>query len=89
MFGLGTTTDSAAVPGVEEHAHTLSSAEDAEFLAERLARLGSGTVVVAGSGLTGVESAAEIAEQQAVAASPGSRGTGDRLVRHPRPGGLP
>ncbi|MFJ5063196.1 NAD(P)/FAD-dependent oxidoreductase [Streptomyces nigra] len=63
VFGLGTTTDTAAVPGVEEHAHTLSSAGDAEFLAERLARLGSGTVVVAGSGLTGVESAAEIAEQ--------------------------
>ncbi|MGW4004376.1 FAD-dependent oxidoreductase [Streptomyces nigra] len=62
VFGLGTTNDSAAVRGVEEDAHTLSSAEDAEFLAERLARLGSGTVVVAGSGLTGVESAAEIAD---------------------------
>nr|WP_079033505.1 FAD-dependent oxidoreductase [Streptomyces sp. JHA19] len=62
VFGLGTTTDTAAVPGVEEHDHTLSSAEDAEFLAERLARLGSGTVVVAGSGLTGVESAAEITD---------------------------
>lgn len=33
------------------------------MLADRLAHLGGGTVVVAGNGLTGVESAAEIAEQ--------------------------
>src|SRR5258708_12126311 len=32
-------------------------------MADRLARLGSGTVVVGGSGLTGIESAAEIAER--------------------------
>ncbi|MFC9088237.1 NAD(P)/FAD-dependent oxidoreductase [Nocardiopsis dassonvillei] len=63
VYGLGGVADTAAVPGVEEHAYTLNSAQDAEALADRLARLGSGTVVVAGSGLTGVESAAEIAEQ--------------------------
>ncbi|NYV77727.1 NAD(P)/FAD-dependent oxidoreductase [Streptomyces sp. UH6] len=63
VYGLGGVTDTTAVPGVDDHAYTLDGPEDAEALAGRLARLGSGTVVVAGSGLTGVESAAEIAER--------------------------
>ncbi|MFD7694649.1 NAD(P)/FAD-dependent oxidoreductase [Streptomyces sp. NPDC059805] len=63
VYGLGGVADTSAVPGADEHAHTLSSPQDAELLAERLARLGSGTVVVVGSGLTGVESAAEVAER--------------------------
>ncbi|MGW9042873.1 NAD(P)/FAD-dependent oxidoreductase [Streptomyces lydicus] len=63
VYGLGGVADTVAVPGVEDHAYTLNSAQDAEVLADRLARLGSGTVVVAGNGLTGIESAAEIAEQ--------------------------
>jgi len=62
IYGLGSVAD-PAVPGVEDHAYTLNSAQDAEVLADRLARLGGGTVVVGGSGLTGVESAAEIAER--------------------------
>ncbi|MFI9797185.1 NAD(P)/FAD-dependent oxidoreductase [Streptomyces sp. NPDC052302] len=65
VYGLGGVADTSAVPGADEHAHTLSSPQDAELLAERLARLGSGTVVVVGSGLTGIESAAEIAERHA------------------------
>jgi NADH dehydrogenase FAD-containing subunit len=63
VYGLGSVADTVTVPGVEEYAYTLNSAQDAEVLAERLARLGRGTVVVGGSGLTGVESAAEIAER--------------------------
>ncbi|WP_309232764.1 MULTISPECIES: NAD(P)/FAD-dependent oxidoreductase [Nocardiopsis] len=63
VYGLGGVADTAAVPGAEEHAYTLDGARDAELLADRLARLGRGTVVVGGSGLTGVESAAEIAER--------------------------
>ncbi|WP_274383530.1 NAD(P)/FAD-dependent oxidoreductase [Streptomyces bingchenggensis] len=64
VYGLGGVADTSAVPGVEEHAYTLNSPQDAEVLAGRLARLGrGGTVVVGGSGLTGVESAAEIAER--------------------------
>ncbi|MEU4532605.1 FAD-dependent oxidoreductase [Micromonospora ureilytica] len=63
VYGLGTVADGAAVPGVEEYAYTLDSVEDAASLADRLARLGTGTVVVGGSGLTGIESAAEIAER--------------------------
>ncbi|KAB2976853.1 FAD-dependent oxidoreductase [Streptomyces sp. SS1-1] len=63
VYGLGGVADTSATPGADEHTYTLSGAQDAELLADRLARLDSGTVVVAGSGLTGVESAAEIAEQ--------------------------
>lgn len=53
VYGLGSVADTAAVPGVEDHAYTLNSAQDAELLADRLARLarlGRGTVVVGGSG---------------------------------------
>ncbi len=60
VYALGAVTDTAAVPGAEDHAHTLDSAHDAELLA---ARLDGGTVAVCGSGLTGVETATEIAEQ--------------------------
>jgi NADH dehydrogenase FAD-containing subunit len=63
VYGLGSVADTGAVPGVEDHAYTLDSAQDAELLADQLGRLGRGTVVVGGSGLTGVESAAEIAER--------------------------
>ena len=63
VYGLGSVADTSHVPGAAEHAYTLSSRPEAELLAERLERLDGGTVVVAGTGLTGVESAAEIAEQ--------------------------
>jgi len=45
------------------NSHTPSTAQDATLLADHLNRLADGPVVVAGGGLTGVESAAEIAEQ--------------------------
>ncbi|OSP40483.1 FAD-dependent oxidoreductase, partial [Streptomyces sp. 13-12-16] len=63
VYALGGVADTVAVPGVDDHAHTLDSPEDAAVLAGRLAGLDGGTVVVAGSGLTGVEAAAEIAER--------------------------
>jgi NADH dehydrogenase FAD-containing subunit len=63
VYALGSVADTSRVPGVEEHAYSLSGRHEAELLAARLERLDGGTVVVAGTGLTGVESAAEIAEQ--------------------------
>lgn len=63
VYALGSVADTATVPGVEDHAYALNSTQDAEVLAERLARLGGGTVVVGGNGPTGIESAAEIAER--------------------------
>ncbi|MGW1735174.1 NAD(P)/FAD-dependent oxidoreductase [Streptomyces sp. NPDC001999] len=63
VYGLGSVADATAVPGVDDHAYTLNTPQDAQALADRLTLLTHGTVVVAGSGLTGVESAAEIAER--------------------------
>ncbi|WP_030264835.1 NAD(P)/FAD-dependent oxidoreductase [Streptomyces sp. NRRL B-24484] len=64
VYGLGSIADTASVPGADDHAHSLDGPEGAALLADRLARLGDGgTVVVGGSGLTGVEAAAEIAER--------------------------
>ncbi|SEM46969.1 NAD(P)/FAD-dependent oxidoreductase [Streptacidiphilus jiangxiensis] len=65
VHALGSATDTDVVPGIEEHAFTLDGQDAAERLAARLAELdaaGGGTVTVSGSGLTGVEAAAEIAE---------------------------
>ncbi len=63
VYALGSVADTESVPGVDEFAYTLDSADEAATLAAQLDRLGNATVVVAGGGLTGVESAAEIAEQ--------------------------
>ena len=63
IYALGSVADTETVPGVDEFAYTLNSAQDATLLADHLDRLADGTVVVAGGGLTGIESAAEIAEQ--------------------------
>jgi NADH dehydrogenase len=63
VFALGGVADTAGVPGADDHAYRLDGAPDAELLARRLAGLGRGSVVVCGSGLTGVEAAAELAER--------------------------
>jgi len=67
VYALGGVADTSAVPGADDHAYTLSSAQDAHLLADRLRTLGGegtgGTVAVIGTGLTGIESAAEIAER--------------------------
>ena len=63
VYALGGVADTQSVPGADEFAYTLNSAHDAVALADAVDRLGGGTVIVAGGGLTGVESAAEIAEQ--------------------------
>ncbi|MGZ2360019.1 FAD-dependent oxidoreductase [Streptomyces sp. 372A] len=76
VYALGGVADTSPVPGADDYAYTLSSAQDARLLADRLKGLGgedpeggedrergNGTVVVVGTGLTGVESAAEIAER--------------------------
>ncbi len=63
VYALGSVADTETVSGVDEYAYTLDSAQDALLLAEQLDRMPDGNVVVAGGGLTGVESAAEIAEQ--------------------------
>ena len=61
IYALGTVTD-ASTPGVAEHAYVYDDHDQAVRLAHRLGELDRGTVVVAGGGLTGVESATELAE---------------------------
>ncbi|WP_203925825.1 NAD(P)/FAD-dependent oxidoreductase [Virgisporangium ochraceum] len=61
VYALGATADTGAVPGAGELAYTLDSAHDAATLARALPDLR--TVAVCGSGLTGVEAAAELAER--------------------------
>ncbi|NED11815.1 FAD-dependent oxidoreductase [Streptomyces sp. SID9124] len=67
VYALGGVADTSGVPGADDFAYTLSGVEDAELLAGRLETLGGGngggTVAVVGNGLTGIESAAEIAER--------------------------
>jgi NADH:ubiquinone reductase (H+-translocating) len=62
IYALGSRADTASVPGVAEHAFTVADAEQATRLAERLRS--AGTVAVVGGGLTGIETAAELAESR-------------------------
>ncbi|MFD1149373.1 NAD(P)/FAD-dependent oxidoreductase [Saccharothrix hoggarensis] len=60
IYALGSHADVTGVPGAAEHAHSVSTQEDAEELAKALAN--ARTVAVTGGGLTGVEAATELAE---------------------------
>lgn len=64
VYALGATTDTAAVPGADRHAHTLDSRGAAMVFAARLDEMEAdgGAVTVCGGGPTGVEAAAEVAE---------------------------
>ncbi|RSN14383.1 oxidoreductase [Nonomuraea sp. WAC 01424] len=63
VYALGSGWDAEGVPGVAEHAHDIAGRPGALRLRERLARLDAGqSVVVVGGGLTGLETATEIAE---------------------------
>ncbi|MEV6767581.1 FAD-dependent oxidoreductase [Nocardia sp. NPDC051030] len=63
VYALGSATETYRVPGVDQHAHTINSPQQAARLGRRLAGLAAGSAVaVCGGGLTGVETAAEIAE---------------------------
>ncbi|MFD8495773.1 NAD(P)/FAD-dependent oxidoreductase [Amycolatopsis sp. NPDC059657] len=63
VYALGSTAADCGVPGVAEHAHDLAGKQSALRLRDRLAGLDAGgTVLVVGGGLTGIETATEIAE---------------------------
>ncbi|MFB9832890.1 NAD(P)/FAD-dependent oxidoreductase [Actinoallomurus acaciae] len=82
VYALGSSAATGRVPGADAHAFTLSSPQHAVRLAARLDEVAAagGTVTVCGSGLTGVEATAEIAE-----AHPGLRVT---LVGLDEPGAM-
>jgi NADH dehydrogenase len=63
VYALGSSLDDRGVPGVAEHAYYVASRPGALRLRERLGALApGGRVVVVGGGLTGIETASEIAE---------------------------
>ncbi|MEV0080206.1 FAD-dependent oxidoreductase [Nocardia neocaledoniensis] len=81
VYALGSTTDTAAVPGAAEHAWALNDPRVVHRFAGELAALAEGAAVtVCGGGLTGIEAAAEIAESH-----PGLRVT---LVSATEPGAM-
>lgn len=63
VYALGSGWNPGSVPGVAEHAHDVTGRAGALRLRDRLAGLAAGeTVVVVGGGLTGLETATEVAE---------------------------
>lgn len=65
LYALGSSAAHHGVPGAAGHAFDVSGLPSALRLRERLAALGAGaTVLVVGEGLTGVETATEIAESR-------------------------
>jgi NADH:ubiquinone reductase (H+-translocating) len=63
VYALGSSVDRSAVAGVRDYAYTLDS-HSAPLLAQRMKSIAqkNGKVVVIGGGLTGIESATELAE---------------------------
>ena len=91
VYALGSAAADHGVPGVAEHAHNVAGKEAALRLRARLGELRpGGTVLVAGGGLTAIESATEIAEahphlEVAVAARAGvGAWLSDKAQRHLR-----
>ncbi|MEV5504238.1 FAD-dependent oxidoreductase [Nonomuraea fuscirosea] len=68
VYALGSRVADHGVPGVAEHAFDVTGRPSALRLRERLDRLsgpgGNGNVLVVGDGLTGIETATEIAESR-------------------------
>ncbi|MFI9816843.1 NAD(P)/FAD-dependent oxidoreductase [Saccharothrix variisporea] len=65
VYALGSHGDDHGVPGVAEHAFDVAARPSALRLRDRLDALpGRGNVVVVGDGLTGIETATEIAESR-------------------------
>lgn len=63
IVATGSTVEKNAIPGVAEHAHTLSAVDSSRRLAADLERAPEGArVAVVGTGLLGIEAASEIAE---------------------------
>ncbi|MFJ8255072.1 NAD(P)/FAD-dependent oxidoreductase [Streptomyces sp. NPDC094466] len=65
LYALGSSVAHHDVPGAAEYAFDVAGRSSALLLRERLAGLGGGgTVVVVGEGLTGIETATELAESR-------------------------
>jgi NADH dehydrogenase FAD-containing subunit len=65
VYALGSVAAKPSIPGVSEHAYGIGNIDEAEALRERVASLPAGAqAVVIGGGLTGIETATELAESR-------------------------
>lgn len=65
VYALGSVAAKPDIPGVSEHAYGIGNIDEAEALRERVASLSAGAqAVVIGGGLTGIETATELAESR-------------------------
>lgn len=63
VYALGSSMDVDTVPGVREHAHSFHSTKAAQRIFRSLSTPQQSNVLVVGGGLTGIETAAELAER--------------------------
>lgn len=88
VYALGSRADLDSTPGAAEHAYSVADLAGAQRLRERLGH--GGTVAIVGGGLTGVETAAELAEShpdlkvRMVTGGELGAGLSDRARRHLR-----
>jgi NADH:ubiquinone reductase (H+-translocating) len=63
VYAAGSRSNAAAIPGAPAHAHTLDTAETSRRIAAAVAERPDSRVLIAGGGLTGIQTAAQIARR--------------------------
>jgi NADH:ubiquinone reductase (H+-translocating) len=63
VYAAGSRSNGAAVPGVSAHAHTLDTAQTSRRIGVAIAERPDSRVLIAGGGLTGIQTAAQIARR--------------------------
>jgi NADH:ubiquinone reductase (H+-translocating) len=63
VYAAGSRSNAAAVPGAPAHAYTLDTAETSKRIAAAIAERPDSRVLIAGGGLTGIQTAAQIARR--------------------------
>lgn len=63
VYAAGSRSNAASVPGAAAHAHTLDTAETSQGLAAAIAEHTGSRVLIVGGGLTGIQTAAQIARR--------------------------
>jgi NADH:ubiquinone reductase (H+-translocating) len=64
VYAAGSRSNAAVIPGASAHAHTLDTAETSRRIAAAIAERPDSRVLVVGGGLTGIQTAAQIARRQ-------------------------